>query len=246
MNEASSVSEIVRADYRTADVFKKWGINYCCGGNATLAEACAVRNVDIAVLSGELANATQPAACGRRLDFSSWSLSFLVEYLLHVHHAYLDQTLPELGATLSSFAQGHQSKYPYMKEVNRAFAALSTALMVHQRHQEKATFPYMKQVANAHRNSDVYGRLFIRTLRRPVEEAIVKEHGQVATLIEALRAATNGYQFGADTCTNHQVIYRKLKEFDDDLVQHVFIENAVLLPKLARLERELHSEGQAS
>ena len=45
-----TISEIVREDYRTADVFKKYGINYCCGGNTTLEEVCKLQNINTSVI----------------------------------------------------------------------------------------------------------------------------------------------------------------------------------------------------
>ena len=36
-----SVGEIVKQDFRAADVFSSYGIDFCCGGEISVAEACA-------------------------------------------------------------------------------------------------------------------------------------------------------------------------------------------------------------
>ena len=53
-NSATTVSEMVREDYRIADVFKKWGINYCCGGNAPLDDVCRQLSLDAAKVQDDI------------------------------------------------------------------------------------------------------------------------------------------------------------------------------------------------
>src|SRR5947209_19025886 len=101
-----TVSEIVRADYRTADVFKKHGINYCCSGNVLLREACRLKSLDYSDLVEELSSATRNIHLSTNLQFAQWKMDFLIEYIVNVHHAYLKLTLPELETSLLLFIEG--------------------------------------------------------------------------------------------------------------------------------------------
>jgi regulator of cell morphogenesis and NO signaling len=106
-----TISDIVRSDYRTADVFKKHGINYCCSGQVSLQDACDVRSLDHVVITCELEEATRSVRLPNGLRFGEWKMDFLADYITNVHHAYLYQTLPVLESRVDSFIDGHKKKF---------------------------------------------------------------------------------------------------------------------------------------
>ncbi len=234
-----TVAEIVKADYRTADVFKKWGINYCCGGSLPLEDACAVKNVETKTIKEEIEQATKTVNLPNSLQFNQWPLLFLVDYIFHVHHGYVKQTIPGLSQQLSSFAAGHSKKYPYLASVNGTFSELVKALLLHMQNEEESIFPYVRQITNTYERNEVYGSLFVRTMRQPLAETIEKEHDRISRLLLGLREQTNNYSLDENACTNHQVIYHKLREFDADLVQHKHLENDILFPRVLEMEKSL-------
>ena len=46
MKENQIIGELVAKDYRTASVFKKFNIDFCCQGNRTIQDACDKKNID--------------------------------------------------------------------------------------------------------------------------------------------------------------------------------------------------------
>lgn len=239
MKEELTISQMVRNDYRTAEVFKKWGINYCCGGNKSLEEVCRVHKLDQASLEKDLEHATQTLNISNALQFDKWSVEFLVDYIINVHHAYVRQTLPVLAGMLDSFVEGHKKKHPELEKVQEVFNQLKEEILEHTQKEEESIFPYFKQISNTHKRKETYGSLFVRTLSKPFDEIENKEHRRISALLIELRKATNEYVFADTACTNHQVIYQKLKEFDVDMVQHKHLENNVLFPKIRLMEQEL-------
>jgi len=234
-----TVSQMVRDDYRLADVFKKWGINYCCGGNLPLEEACAAKNINLESLETELNEATKTISFPNALQFNEWPVLFLLDYIVYVHHNYLKKAIPSLTQTLNSFVGGHFKKYPYLAAVEETFQNLAAVLLEHTEAEEESIFPYLKQINNTYERKEAYGHLFVRTMRKPLVETISKEHNRVSSLLLSLRQQTNNYRFTDDACTNHRVIYHKLKAFDDDLTQHMHLENNVLYPKVLAMEKTL-------
>src|SRR5690348_16045588 len=107
LNYKKTVSEIVRSDYRAADVFKKHGINYCCSGQVMLQEACEVRHISYDQVVEELDVATRSMRLTNSLQFSDWKMDFLADYITNVHHAYLYKMLPDLSNRVTSFIEGH-------------------------------------------------------------------------------------------------------------------------------------------
>jgi len=234
-----TVSQLVRADYRLADVFKKWGINYCCGGNLALEDVCRLQGLDKARLETEIQQAQQTVLLSNALQFEAWPVDFLADYIVHVHHAYIKNTAPKLEQAIESFAAGHQKKYPYLLQVHGHFKKLAATLNEHMQQEEDSLFPYVKQVSNALKRKESYGPLFVRTLHKSLPKTNGDAAQKTGVLLTALRNATARYTFFEDVCTNHQVMYRKLAEFDADLVQHQHLENNILFPKVVQLETQL-------
>lgn len=234
-----TVSQIVRDDYRTADVFKKYGINYCCGGNLPLEEACTLQKIDRTALDRELQQATQNFSLPSSTAFDQWPLPFLIDYITHVHHGYIRTVLPSLKAFVNSYIPGHLKKFPHLAAVHETFTCLVTEVEEHTALEEESIFPYAKQIVNTYNRREVYGNLFVRTMSKPLAETIKKEHGRIANHLKQLREQTGNYIFVPDACTNYQVLYNKLKEFDADLVQHKHLENNILYPKVLEMEKSL-------
>ena len=238
MEGNETVSAIVRSDYRTAEVFRKHGINFCCSGEVSLQEACALRNVDFLMISVELLEATRSIKLPNILQFASWKIEFLADYITNVHHAYLYSSLAKLESRLDAFITGHKKKYPALGEMQDTFLELARVLIPHCRQEDETIFPYIKQIDAAHRRKEPYGNLFVRTLRKPLS-CITGIHNEISELLQELKISANQFQFPDQACTNHQVIYHQLKEFHDDLIQHMHLENNILYPQAKKIEQEL-------
>ncbi len=109
----------------------------------------------------------------------------------------------------------------------------------HMRQEEEIFFPYIKQIYHAHRNRDSIAKLLIRTLRKPLEEVMLKEHENTGSNLHRMRSITNYYTPPLNACLTHKVTFLKLKELDDDLVQHIHLESNILFPKAIEMEQEL-------
>jgi len=234
----NTVSDIVRDDYRTADVFKRHGINFCCSGNVSLESACAVKNIDASAVMSELDEATRNIRLPNGLKFSEWKASFLADYIIHVHHEYLFQSLPSLESALISFIEGHKKKFPQLEELSDVFKRLANLLMIHIRHEDEIIFPYIKQIETALRRSEPYGSLLVKTLRKPIGN-VEKEHSEISGLLKKLKDRSSDFHFPGNACTNHQVIYHRLQEFYEDMIQHMHLENNILYPKVKEIEQRL-------
>ena len=233
-----TVASIVRSDYRTADVFKRYGINYCCSGNVSLRESCAQKQVSLDVLLGELEMVTKNISIPNTVNFAGWKTDFLVDYIINVHHGYLYEVLPVLETQVVSFRESHRNKFPQLTELVEIFRELSAALRTHNRYEEEIIFPYIKQIENTYRRKESYGNLFVKTLRKPLGN-IEADHKKISAILQDLRQLTNNYKVPANACTTHTVIFQKLRELDNDMMQHKHLENNILFPRAIQVEKEL-------
>lgn len=235
----STISDIVKADYRTADVFRKFGINYCCGGAVKLEDVCKAQQLDIAVLENELFEAAKKRSIPPSLQFDEWSVDFLIDYIINIHHAYLRRSISATKDLMASFVKSHKNKYPYLETLQETYFELGSLLLEHMDEEEEKIFPYIKQMSHTHKHREKYGRLFVKNLSKPLAQVLQSDHKHIAAMLLQLRKDANNYNFEKTACTNHQVIFQKLQEQDADIVQHKHLENNFLFPKAIDIEKEL-------
>lgn len=233
------VADIVSRDYRTAEVFRKYGIGYCCGGKWPLDMACEMNGVDIHSLEKDLAAATRNFQVSNQLDFFNWDMDFLVDYIIHVHHRYLKKTIAPAGELLAEFAKEHVKKFGWLTELEQQYARLAKHLEQSMQREEDVLFPYIRQIAHAHEDKESYAALLVRTLRKPVEDTMNRANDHVAGIIRSVRELTDNYAIPANACTSHKVVFAKLKELDNDLSQHYYLEQSVLFPRALAIEKEV-------
>jgi len=232
-----AISYIVRSDYRTADVFKQHGINFC-SAEGKLLETCASQNLDYNTILEELVTVTKNITISNTLHFSEWKVSFLIDYITNVHHAYMHLAISSLEASLSSFVETHKKKQPELYKVLLLFREMSVLLITHSRHEEEIIFPYIRQIESTHRRKETYGNLFVRTLRKPLSN-IEKEHEVIYSILKEIKTLANNYTCPLNGCADQSAIYSKLNEFHNDMLQHTHLEDDILYPKAIEMEKEL-------
>lgn len=233
-----AISDIVKLDYRTADVFKKYQLSYCCSGSVSLKSACEVKGIDFELILNELKEATRNLILPNNLPFDEWKIDFLIDFITNIYHDYIYRVIPSHNSTLESFTSGHQTKYPELIRIKELFTKLAGILVLHNRHEDEIIFPYIKQIDSAYRRKEPYGNLFVRTLRKPLH-IIEREHFQIQDLLNDLKTATKQFAIPDNACVNYQVIIKKLEETHNNLLQHKFLEHTILFPRAIAVEQKL-------
>ena len=239
INNNSLVNDIVTQDYRTAAVFRKYGIEYSCDGKWSLETACKTRGLDTGLIREELELSMRNISISNAIDFSEWDIDFLIDYIINVHHQYLKRTLPEVKDYLEKFIEEHKEKYNYLEVLQKIFMQMSKEIFPHMQKEEEIFFPYIKQIAHAYYNKESYAGLLVRTLRKPVKEFMMHEHELVGVKLLKIRELTNNYFIPEKACISYKVTLSKLRELDNDLFQHIHLENTILFPKAIEMEKEL-------
>ncbi len=239
ISRKSLVADIVAGDYRTAEVFRKYGIGYCCGGKWPMEIACEMQGINAEMLQADLEMATRVNQVSNYVDFSDCDTDFIIEYIINVHHRYLKKSLSTTQEMLADFAKEHGKKFTYLNELENQFDTLAHTLMDAVRQEEEVLFPYIRHLAHAHKHKEPYAALLIKTLRKPVEDAMFSSHESVLEIIKTIRKLTESYTPPENVCISHRVVLARLKELDNDLMHHLHLEQSVLFPRAMAIEKEL-------
>ena len=140
-----TMGEIATKDLRKAEVFKKYGLDFCCGGKKTVKEACEEKGLDAAKVEAEL-NAAEANPTSRPLPYNDWSLDFLADYVVNTHHSYVRKSLPDLLAYSTKVATVHGDRHPELLTVSHLVKEINTELSEHMVKEEKVLFPFIKQL----------------------------------------------------------------------------------------------------
>ncbi len=239
IDDKTTVSDMVRNDYRTAAVFKKYDIEFCCGGKWPLETVSMMKGISLPDLLTELQSAVRNVTIPRTNMFYDWHPDFLIDYVVNVHHQYLKKTIPETTEMLNSFVEKHHTKYKYLPELLEKFGKAAKRLQISMEKEESIIFPYIRQISHAHENKESYAALLVKTLRKSFGDMIQKEEENISDIITGIRNITDHYTPPDNACVSHVVNFSMLKELDNDITQHVFLEESILFPKAIQIEQEL-------
>jgi regulator of cell morphogenesis and NO signaling len=228
-----SIGEIVAEDYRTAQVFENHGIDYCCGGNVTLQAGCREKGIDPAIITEEI-EAVKKEKIDRSQDYASWDLSFLIDYIINVHHTYLKENTGQITGYTRKIASVHGAHHPEVIEIASIFDKIAIELMDHLKTEEEEFFPALKRIEAAGKAGSAPSSDDMAKVRSSLEN-LVQEHEIVGDAVHEIRHLAKGYAIPDDVCNTFTVTYRKLKEFEDDLHKHVHLENNILFLKAMQL-----------
>jgi len=236
-----TIGEIVASDWRQAEVFKKYGIDFCCGGKRTVAEACEQKDLDVQQVEHDLLQVIENQASSGH-HFIHWNLDFLADYIVNNHHAYVREAIPFLTQLNTKVAQVHGGRHPELNEIEQHVAAVTEELAMHMRKEETVLFPYIHQMALAQKNNVPLPRPAFGTIANPIA-MMESEHTSAGHSMDAIQSLSGQFTPPADACTSYKVLFAKLQEFQQDLFQHVHLENNILFPQALKLEAQLFSKS---
>jgi regulator of cell morphogenesis and NO signaling len=232
-----TVGEMAAADVRKANVFKKFGIEFCCGGNKSLPKACTDLNLDLGLVEEALVNAVSENK-DYSFDFKKWEPDFLIDYIYNQHHTYFYDEYPVISKLMEKVANHHGKNHPGLLKAQQLFSTLERELIGHFAEEENTVFPLIKTLYHAKKNDFPVSAENIKQLTVALHEMQV-EHQDAGEILSQIRVATNSYNPPASACMSFQLLYYKLKCLEEDLHQHIHLENNVLFPKAVALKKEL-------
>ena len=229
--DTATVGEIVARDRRSAAVFARYGIDFCCGGGQRLTDACRAKNIDAAALVAEIDRAA--SGDGPPVDATSWTADALVDLIVSEHHTYVRREVPSIESMLEKIVSKHGVAHPELAEIAQAFDMLADELYAHMEKEEGVLFPYIASLVR--RTDRKVASPFFGTVRNPIR-MMKHEHVEAAALLGTIQRLTNQFTPPAGACATWKASYAALEAFDRDLREHVHLENNVLFPAATRLE----------
>lgn len=241
VDSSRPVKQIVAAMPWSARIFEAFGIDFCCEGNLSLHEACRKAGLSpdqVIQKLGETQSSDQPS------EWDTASLAALMKHIVEKHHTFCRQELTRLGALFAEALRPHAGECPEMAKLQKCFAKMSSELLMHLAKEEQTLFPMIEKMEQAAACQQTLPRLPFGTIQNPIG-MMVFEHDETGVDLTQMRELSQGFKTPPEADRSLQALYEGLKAFEMDMHEHVFLENYVLFPRTAVLEKQVMKTSAA-
>lgn len=238
--ETKTVGSLVAENYKTADVFKKHGIDFCCGGGVSVKEICEKKGLDYDQIAAELVSIGDQTS--KSYDYDSWELDFLIDHIINVHHSYVKDSLPLLLQYSDKVSVVHGHYFNETVEIKNLVRAVVEELNSHMFKEEAILFPFVKQMVQSQRTGEPSPTPPFGTVQGPIA-MMEQEHDSAGQAFKKIAELSNNHTPPEEACNTYRVLYSKLKEFEEDLHIHIHLENNILFPKAVALEAAISARA---
>lgn len=230
------VADVVSDNIKTADVFKKHSIDFCCGGGISIEKACAKKNIDAVILLQEINSIGMKGTATS--NYNQWDLSFLCDYIVNTHHHYIKDSFILLDDYSAKVAKVHGEHYPIVIQIQELYAKVRNELSDHMIKEENVLFPYIKQIEQSQKENAKLNLGHFGSVQNPIK-VMVSEHEIAGDIFREIAFLSHQYTPPEWACNTFKALYAKLEEFEQDLHIHVHLENNILFPKAIKIEKSL-------
>lgn len=233
-----TLGEIAAKDLRKAEVFKKYGLDFCCGGKKTVKEACAEKGIDVTKIEKELQQADKnPSA--RPLPYNDWGIDFLADYIVNTHHSYVRKNLPDIRGYALKVAQVHGGRHPELIRIQQLVEEVNKEFSEHLVKEEEILFPFIKELVSAKAKGAAPKAEKFDSVEDPIK-MMEDEHEVVGRCLDEIRELSGNYTLPEDACASYSLLFKMLADMEEDTHIHVHLENNILFPKAKALEKDLN------
>lgn len=229
----TSLADIILQFPAAARLLERLGLDYCCGGRQTLADACQALGLDPAEIIEQISE--QDNSATPKLDWSTESLETLINHIISTHHTYTRDELARLAPLMTKVKTVHGAEHPELVQIAYAFQALDDDLIPHLMKEENILFPYICNLEAYRRTGTPPPTSCFGTVANPIY-MMNKEHDEAGVLLRRMRELSKGFTLPADACASYRNLYEGLEALEHDLMQHIHLENHLVFPRALTLE----------
>ena len=235
LDATKTVREVALAIPNATRVFEKIKIDYCCGGDRLLGDACARAGIQINEVE-RLLKENAAELSSEPADFQRLSLAELIVHILNKHHVFTKSEMERLDSLVVKVVAAHGERHPELLSACDLLGQLFDDLRPHMFKEEQILFPYIVELEQSILQQRPRPFAPFGNVNNPIR-MMMMEHDAAGEILRELRKVTSDYSVPADGCVSYQTLYQAVGAFEQDLHQHIHLENNILFPKAIALEQ---------
>ena len=246
LGPTATVREFATTIPNATRLFEQLGIDYCCGGNRPLSDACARAGLPIATVLQRLeeGESDQKQRSSGAPQVEASGLTALIDHIITRHHGYVKQEIPRLQQLLKKVVAVHGTDHPELMVIQQNFQELAAEMTSHMMKEENVLFPYVVEMEQAVQQGKAPRRPMFGAIAKPIH-MMELEHESSGDALKRMREASAGYAPPENACFSYRTLYAALAEFEADMHQHVHLENNILFPRAVRMEEQSREAAAA-
>jgi len=225
-----TIADIVTADIRTASIFKRHGIDFCCGGGKILSDVCKEKKIRVSKITNEIQKLN---SINKEKNYNKMSVNALIKHIIETHHKYVKEKIPTIKDFAKKVSKVHGKNYPETNLIYHLFLRLSDELLDHINKEEEILFSKIKILVDKTYSKSVF--FSYGTISNPIK-MMEMEHENAKKVLKEIEELSNKYNSPPSACNTYKALYNSLKEFQDDLHIHIHLENNILFPKVMKFD----------
>ena len=211
LNVGQSIGQIAVELPGSTAVFRRLKLDFCCGGHLSLAQAVAEKGLDLQAVLGELAQLQRPTSLPEVTEPGA-----LIDHILVRYHEVHRAQLPELIRMAHRVESVHRANPDVPAGLGDLLEEIQAELLRHMQKEENILFPMLKSGGNPF-------------VQHPIS-VMRSEHVDHGAALDKLNALTNDATPPAGACNTWRALYSGIAQLNDDLINHIHLENNVLFP----------------
>ncbi|MBV9264945.1 MAG: DUF542 domain-containing protein, partial [Acidobacteriaceae bacterium] len=149
LDAQQTVRDLVRNNPAAVGVLESFGIDYCCGGNKPLFEACESRGLSLQDVITQLEEALRLPPIEEDCRWLTCPLNDLSDHVIATHHEYSRRQLPVLSTLAAKVNMRHGAGRPELAKLQELIEALGQELTAHMLKEEEFLFPAFRRIQAA-------------------------------------------------------------------------------------------------
>lgn len=234
LSENIKVKEVAVSNSNARKILEQAGVDYCCGGDKSLRDACMQSDVPFDEIMRRL-RATDEPLSAKDVEWTIAPLDELTRHIVNRHHVYVREAIRRIEPLVEKVKAKHGQRHPEIAEIEALFSQTAEEMIAHMQKEEQILFRYINALSLSVAEKRTIEPPFFRTVRNPIR-TMMTEHDSAGELTRQIRRESSEYAAPADSCASFQALYRELGEFEADLHEHVHLENNILFPRAIELE----------
>jgi len=227
--------EIASQIQSSIPLFENLRIDYCCNGQRSLKEACDSAGIPVERVLDSLGRmiSRTPTNPDAPTPWVKKSIPELIDHILANYHEFTRIQLKRLLKLSDKVSREHGTRYPELIRLNNLLITMADELESHMVREEEVVFPYLRRLWNLKQNKKPLEEAFSQEVfqENPVN-ILIWEHGMTGEEWLEIHRLTREYTTPVDACVSYRTFYQGLKVLEEDLHQHIHLENNILFYRL--------------
>lgn len=210
INAQQSLGQLATSIAGATAVFHQYKLDFCCGGQQSLADAAAKRGIDVETIIAQLADLQKKPS--NKPDWRKAKPADLAYFILERFHARHRQQLPELVRLARRVEHVHGDHPECPTGLAEHLSHMEQELESHMHKEEQILFPMLC--------NGFYPTGPIHVMQH--------EHVQHGDALAELEKLSHQMELPDGACNTWTALYLGLRELKEDLMEHILLENEIL------------------